>query len=198
MTEAYPLGADAQAQFFAYALSEIEQINKGVDDQGRTRYGAVRTNRWRREPLTSSEFRLTPQTPGTGVSPPVAAHVGGGIYAATMTMGSTPQLNTIAYAGSHRPLVIPYLRDRPDEVDPAYVTDNGVDPPTVARIAGLPQQAPGDFGLWGVAIALTDVVPFPIVLDAGGAVARWASPRSRFRSTPAPWCRSAETPSSSI
>ncbi|HEY2944840.1 MAG TPA: DUF6531 domain-containing protein, partial [Vicinamibacteria bacterium] len=172
MIEAYPVGGDAQAQFFAYALSEIEQINKEVDDHGQTHYRAVRTNAWRRESLTTSEFRLTPQAPGTTVNPPVAPHVGGGIYAATMTMGSDPQFNTIGYAGTHRALVIPYLRDRPDDVDPNYVTDNGIDPPTVTRVPGLPQQAPGDFGLWGIAVALTDVTPFPIVLDAGGAVAR--------------------------
>jgi RHS repeat-associated protein len=170
--EAYPLGDDAEAQFFAYALSEIEQLEKAVDDQGQSHYRAVRTNRWRREPLTNSEFRLTSQTPGTGVSPGVAVHVGGGTYAATMSMGSGPQLNTIGYAATHRALVIPYLQDRPDEVDPAYVTDNGIDPPTVTRVPGHPQEGPGDFSLWGVSVAVVDVAPFPIALDAGGAVVR--------------------------
>jgi RHS repeat-associated protein len=170
--EAYPLGDDAEAQFFAYALSEIEQLEKAVDDQGQPHYRAVRTNLWRREPLTNSEFRLVSQTPGTVVSPGVAAHVGGGTYAATMTMGSGPQLNTIGYAATHRALVIPYLQDPPDEVDPAYVTDNGIDPPTVTRVPGLPQEGPGDFSLWGVSVAVVDVAPFPIALDAGGAVVR--------------------------
>jgi len=170
--EAYPLGDDAEAQFFAYALSEIEQLEKTVDDQGQPHYRAVRTNRWRREPLTNSEFRLTPQTPGTGVIPGVAGHVGGGTYTATMSMGSGPQLNTIGYAATHRALVIPYLQDRPDEVDPGYVTDNGIDPPTVTRVPGLPQEGPGDFSLWGVLVSVVDVAPFPIALDPGGAVVR--------------------------
>jgi len=184
MIEAYPVGGDAQAQFFAYALSEIEQINKEVDDQGRTHYRAVRTNGWRREPLTNSEFRLTPQAPGTAVHPAVAPPVGGGTYAATMTMGADPQLNTISYVGTHRALVIPYLRDRPDDVDPSYVTDNGIDPPTVTRVPGLPQQAPGDFALWGIDVALTEVTPFPLILDGAGAVARVSRVRQRILPEP--------------
>ena len=60
----------------------------GEPDEHGPKYRARGTNTYQRKRLEDSVFRLSPDTPGTGVSPAVAGHVGQGNYRARMQMAA--------------------------------------------------------------------------------------------------------------
>ena len=86
--EAYPTDGEGPFAMWAEAVSEIERVEPVTDPEGIVHFMAVGTNAWRRERLVDSEVRLAPQTPGTGVSPPVAKPQGDGTYQAPDPDGS--------------------------------------------------------------------------------------------------------------
>jgi RHS repeat-associated protein len=169
--EAYAVGTPGDASFMADALIEEERVIK--EPTNPPLFRAEGTNRWRREPLTDSEFKLFPTTPGTTVSPEIAAHVGNGVYSSQMTMGLDPQLNKIHATGKHYPPELKYLPYDPDyHLDPAYVTDGN--PPTVRRVKRFdrPWRYDNTFELWGIAPQLTGFTPSPILLSSTALVTR--------------------------
>ncbi len=169
--EAYPPGASARIELWASALYEDAIADEVVVD-GVTRYRARGLGKWTRRRLTNSEFGLQPLTPGTAAAPETVAYDGTG-YRGSMTMGGSPQLNTVRYTGRHKSDVIRYLSDRFSDgmrmLDPQYV-----DPITkqITRLpADQPYQEEGQFELWGVIAQLQGPEPAPIVTTPSGSVA---------------------------
>jgi RHS repeat-associated protein len=173
MVEAYPPEGEATLGFWAHTVYEKERIVPRVDDEGATYFTAEGTNDWVREALDDSDFELTPKTPETHVSRATA--IGNGNYAATMTMGSLPQLNSTQWKAKAYPPLVPFLPDKPGWVDPTYV--NVADPEHPALTTRVKDKArplifTGSVGLWGAKADLTVVTPAPVPVAPNGTAAK--------------------------
>ena len=168
LVEAYPPGASAEVGLWADVVYEEARVERSVDAGGRAHYRALGTNRWRRAHLQDSRFALRPLTIGTGVAG-AATHVGEGRYSAPLTMGPTPQLNSVGITGTHLPPLVRYLDYEGGEVDPATVDEATQ---TLRRLADptRPIRIEDQFDLWGVRARVSAIDPSPLRLDPGGTV----------------------------
>lgn len=162
--EAYETGANADATFWAYAVLEDNYVTEEGEDEHGKIYRAHGKNTYKRVVLTDSQFNMSAQTPGTGVSG--ASHVGNGDYKVTMTMGSTPQENRISAQARHNPEVVRYMDRDPRRVEPGTVSDT---PDGKVAIRSVDPRRPWTgtmgFPLWGVKLELQDPEPVDVILD---------------------------------
>jgi transglutaminase-like putative cysteine protease len=162
--EAYETGANADATFWAYAVLEENYVTEeGQDEYGKI-YRAHGKNKYKRVVLTDSQFNMSAQTPGTGVSG--ASHVGNGDYKVTMTMSGTPQENKVSAQAKHNPEVVRYMDRDPRRVEPGTVAD-GPDGKVAIRSVDPRRPWTGTMGfpLWGVKLELQDPEPQDVILD---------------------------------
>jgi YD repeat-containing protein len=155
---------------WADVVYEEARVERSVDGEGREHFRALGTNVWKRERLLDSEFALSALSDGTGVAPS-APHVGDGRYAATMTIGPAPGLNSVGVAGKHYAPVVKYLGATGGDVDPATVDPVDL---TLTRVKDWtrPVQITDRFDLWGVQASIKEIVPAPVLMSSGGVVTR--------------------------
>ncbi len=162
--EAYETGANADATFWAYAVLEDNYVTEEGEDQYGKIYRAHGKNKYKRVVLTDSQFNMSAQTAGTGVSG--ASHVGNGDYKVTMTMASTPQENRISAQAKHNPEVVRYMDRDPRRVEPGTVSDT---PDGKVAIRSVDPRRPWTgtmgFPLWGVKLEMQDAEPVDVILD---------------------------------
>jgi RHS repeat-associated protein len=189
IVEAYPLGGDADAAFHASVLWEKNRVETR-EIGGVTRYFALGTNEWVREPLNTSLIELTPSTEGTRVQPPIAASDAKGGYHATMTMSqTTPQLNTLRFQSKHFPPDVVYAAGTPfppiggsfyGEVVAAYVDATNM---VALRVPNpdRPLIGSGDFSLWGIAPEVAGFDPTRLIVDQNRTLEKEAVAFERIR-----------------
>jgi RHS repeat-associated protein len=185
LIEAYPTGGVADLTVWADVLYEEVRLVPEERPGQSTRYRAEGTNVYRREVLTSSEFRLTPTTVGTAVDPPTAPYLGAGRYSAQMTMGTDAQRNTARVEAKHYPGVIRYQNPDFIYVDPSSIAPGS--PPTAVRVPDptRPWQGGFDYSLWGAQAEVVGLDPTPLVIGVERTVSRES--RVQHRLLPAEW-----------
>ena len=177
--EAYPLGGDGPFAMWADAVSEIERVERIVDDTGSEHLMAVGTNAWRRERLLDSEVRLVPVTSGTGVFPETAVPTEDGSYESMLRIALTPQRNKVTFEAKHWPYGLAYLEGMWPELDPSHVNTVTLEAERI-QIRDLPFQTSGEYALWGIAPRLEGVDPSPVNVGPEGVVSQPSTVTARI------------------